>query len=126
MSAIDSYWRSYIDGRWVDAADGQRRTLIDPATAEPLAEVALAGEADVDAAVTAARGVCSVARAGVGAAAERLRWVMGIGRELASRRDRAAVSGPGRTPLQDRPRPRRRAARRSQVHRERSPSRHHW
>ncbi|MBW3603756.1 MAG: aldehyde dehydrogenase family protein [Actinobacteria bacterium] len=90
MTEIDSYWRSYIGGRWVDAADGRRRTLIDPATAESLAEVALAGQADVDAAVSAAR-ACVAARALVSVRpAERLRWVMGIGRELAARRDRAA------------------------------------
>ena len=55
MATIDTYWRSYVGGRWCDAADGRRRTLIDPATAEPLAEVALAGVDDVDAAVAAAR-----------------------------------------------------------------------
>ncbi|CAN5758201.1 aldehyde dehydrogenase family protein [soil metagenome] len=90
MTTIDPYWRNYIGGRWVDAADGQRRTLVDPATAEPLAEVALAGERDVDAAVTAAR-ACVASRALVSVRpAERLRWVMGIGHELVARRDRAA------------------------------------
>jgi acyl-CoA reductase-like NAD-dependent aldehyde dehydrogenase len=90
MTEIDAYWRGYIGGRWRDAADGQRRTLIDPATAEPLADVALAGAADVDAAVRAAR-ACVVSRALVSVRpAERLRWVMDIGHELAARRDRAA------------------------------------
>ncbi len=91
MTQIDPYWRNYIGGRWVDAADGQRRTLLDPATAEPLAEVALAHARDVDAAVEAARS-CVASRALVSARpAARLRWVMGIGRELAARRDRAAT-----------------------------------
>lgn len=90
MTEIDAYWCNYVDGAWVDAADGQRRTLIDPATAGALAEVALAGEADVDAAVQAAR-ACVTSRALVSVRpAERLRWVMGIGRELAARRNRAA------------------------------------
>lgn len=87
---ISPYWRNYVAGRWVDAVDAQRRGLLDPATAEPLAEVALGGVADVDAAVAAAR-ACADSRALVSVRpVQRLRWVMGIGRELASRRDRAA------------------------------------
>ena len=90
MSEIDGYWRGFVRGRWVDAADGRRRTLFDPATAEPLTEVALASERDVDDAVAAAR-ECVDARSLVSVRpVERLRWVMGIGRELAARRDRAA------------------------------------
>ena len=44
-----------IGGERVAAADGRTFQTLDPATAEPLAEVAWAGEADVDAAVAAAR-----------------------------------------------------------------------
>jgi phenylacetaldehyde dehydrogenase len=44
-----------IDGRFVDAADGATLTTYDPATGEPLAEVAAAGARDVDRAVRAAR-----------------------------------------------------------------------
>ncbi len=44
-----------IDGKWVPAASGETFQTIDPATGQPLAEVALAGEADVDEAVRAAR-----------------------------------------------------------------------
>lgn len=87
---VDAYWRNFIGGRWVDAADGRRRMLLDPATAQPLAEVASGGVADVDAAVAAAR-ACVASRALVSVRpAQRLRWVMGIGRELTARRDRAA------------------------------------
>jgi len=87
---IDPYWRNFIGGRWVDAADGRRSTLLDPATADPLAEVALGSEHDVDAAVAAAR-ACVATRDLVSVRpALRLRWVMDIGRELAARRDRAA------------------------------------
>jgi len=87
---IDAYWRNFIGGRWVDAVDGQRRVLLDPATTEPLAEVALAGVREVDDAVAAAR-ACVASRALVSVRpAQRLRWVMDIGRELAVRRDRAA------------------------------------
>ncbi len=44
-----------IGGEWVNAADGTTFTTLNPATAQPLAEVALAAEADVDLAVQAAR-----------------------------------------------------------------------
>jgi len=45
----------FIDGRWVAPAIGESFETINPATGEPLARVARAGEADVDAAVRAAR-----------------------------------------------------------------------
>jgi len=45
----------FIDGASVEAASGETRELVEPATGEPLARVALAGEADVDRAVAAAR-----------------------------------------------------------------------
>lgn len=47
--------RMYIDGRWTPAADGGMLPVHNPATGEKLAEVALAGAADVQAAVGAAR-----------------------------------------------------------------------
>jgi aldehyde dehydrogenase (NAD+) len=45
----------FIGGEFVPAADGRQLTTINPATEEPLARVAEAGPADVDAAVAAAR-----------------------------------------------------------------------
>jgi aldehyde dehydrogenase (NAD+) len=45
----------YIGGAWVDASSGARFPTYNPSTGEVLAEVAEAGEADVDAAVRAAR-----------------------------------------------------------------------
>jgi aldehyde dehydrogenase (NAD+) len=45
----------FIDGEFGPAADGRAFGTINPATEEPLAEVALAGQADVDRAVGAAR-----------------------------------------------------------------------
>jgi len=47
--------RLLVDGEWVDAASGETFQTINPATEEALAEVAQAGEGDVDAAVAAAR-----------------------------------------------------------------------
>ncbi|WP_112266024.1 aldehyde dehydrogenase family protein [Lentzea terrae] len=44
-----------IDGKRVPAADGRTFTVVDPALGDPIAEVSLAGKADVDAAVVAAR-----------------------------------------------------------------------
>ena len=45
----------FIDGEFVPAADGRQFATVNPATEEPLAQVADAGEADVDRAVAAAR-----------------------------------------------------------------------
>ena len=46
--------RLFIDGGWVDPAGGAHFASIDPATEEPIAEIARGGAADVDRAVTAA------------------------------------------------------------------------
>ncbi|OFW60055.1 MAG: aldehyde dehydrogenase [Actinobacteria bacterium RBG_16_64_13] len=46
----------YIDGRWVDPVEpGRSISVINPATEEAVAEVAVGSEADIDAAVSAAR-----------------------------------------------------------------------
>jgi aldehyde dehydrogenase (NAD+)/betaine-aldehyde dehydrogenase len=45
----------FINGEAAEPADGEIRELVEPATGEPLAKVALAGEKDVDRAVDAAR-----------------------------------------------------------------------
>ncbi|HEX5246151.1 MAG TPA: aldehyde dehydrogenase family protein [Gaiellaceae bacterium] len=45
----------YIDGEAAEAASGELRDLIEPATGEPLGRAAMGGEADVDRAVDAAR-----------------------------------------------------------------------
>jgi acyl-CoA reductase-like NAD-dependent aldehyde dehydrogenase len=45
----------FIGGEWIAAEKNETFTSINPATGEPLVEVALAGEADVDRAVQAAR-----------------------------------------------------------------------
>jgi succinate-semialdehyde dehydrogenase/glutarate-semialdehyde dehydrogenase len=45
----------YIDGTWQAAAAGERLEIRDPATREPVGSTALAGSADVDRAVSAAR-----------------------------------------------------------------------
>src|SRR5262245_50000838 len=45
----------YIDGQWVDPIEPKVINVINPATEEPIAKVALGGPKDVDRAVTAAR-----------------------------------------------------------------------
>jgi aldehyde dehydrogenase (NAD+) len=52
---IRSSYGLFINGSFVDSHDGGSRKTVNPATEEVLAEVAEAGEADVAAAVTAAR-----------------------------------------------------------------------
>jgi phenylacetaldehyde dehydrogenase len=47
--------RMLIDGKWVEAASGKTFTTYDPATEEPLAEVAAGDKEDVERAVRAAR-----------------------------------------------------------------------
>ena len=45
----------FINGESVEAASGEHRALLEPATGETLGRAALAGEADIDRAVEAAR-----------------------------------------------------------------------
>jgi len=53
--SISAEYGLFIDGDFSPAADGRQFPTINPATEEPLAQVALAGGADVDRAVIAAR-----------------------------------------------------------------------
>ncbi|MEL6890418.1 MAG: aldehyde dehydrogenase family protein [Actinomycetota bacterium] len=55
MEISDNATRFYIDGQWVEPSTTDRLPVINPATEQPLAEIALGGHADVDAAVDAAR-----------------------------------------------------------------------
>jgi aldehyde dehydrogenase (NAD+) len=50
-----SYLKHYIDGQWVDSQGGTRHEVINPATEAPVTEITLGSQADVDAAVAAAR-----------------------------------------------------------------------
>lgn len=54
MTTLQRY-RMFIDGQWVDAADGRTFTSLNPATGEDWAEIPEATAADVDRAVTAAQ-----------------------------------------------------------------------
>src|ERR671923_1919345 len=53
--ATEREYGLFINGELVEPQSGDTRELIEPATGAPLARAAMAGEADVDRAVTAAR-----------------------------------------------------------------------
>ena len=53
---MDRDYGLYVGGEAVESASGEARDLVEPATGQPLARAAMAGEADVDRAVDAARG----------------------------------------------------------------------
>ncbi len=54
VSIADQYGL-FIGGQFVESRSGQMLTTVNPATGRPLADVAVAGDADIDLAVTAAR-----------------------------------------------------------------------
>jgi acyl-CoA reductase-like NAD-dependent aldehyde dehydrogenase len=49
------YTKLLINGEWADASDGATSTLVNPATEEPLCDVALATAEDVHSAVVSSR-----------------------------------------------------------------------
>ena len=55
QTAIRPFWKNYIGGRWTEGSAGRRFQLENPATCEPLAEIARAEIEDADRAVEAAR-----------------------------------------------------------------------
>ncbi|RTR05139.1 aldehyde dehydrogenase family protein [Halomonas nitroreducens] len=55
VTTIRPYWKNFIDGEWTDGASNERLVITNPATGDPIAEVARAMPADVDRAVAAAR-----------------------------------------------------------------------
>jgi aldehyde dehydrogenase (NAD+) len=52
---MDSYLKHYIDGKWVDSVGGKRHEVISPSTEEACTEITMGTQADVDAAVAAAK-----------------------------------------------------------------------
>lgn len=90
MTDVKPYWKNYINGKWVDASDGGRLTIMNPATATPLAEVAKATAADIDAAVAAARS-CHASRALSGMRPRiRGQLLVEMGRKLRERKEEVA------------------------------------
>jgi betaine-aldehyde dehydrogenase len=56
MTVAAPRYRMFVNGDWADARSGETTEVINPATEEVIAEVPKGDEADVDAAVAAARG----------------------------------------------------------------------
>ncbi|HEX3213576.1 MAG TPA: aldehyde dehydrogenase family protein [Actinomycetota bacterium] len=79
-----------IGGRWVEPASGKSFKTINPATEEVLAEVAEAGEEDVDAAVRAARSAYTKVWSKL-SGAERAKYLYRIARALQERAREFAV-----------------------------------
>ncbi len=52
---MKSYLQHYIDGAWVESEGGRRHAVVNPATEQPVSEITLGSQADVDEAVAAAR-----------------------------------------------------------------------
>jgi aldehyde dehydrogenase (NAD+) len=52
---MKSYLKHYIDGAWVESDGGTRHEVIDPSTEQPVSEITLGSQSDVDTAVAAAK-----------------------------------------------------------------------
>src|SRR5918993_5362660 len=79
----------FIDGRWVPAS-GDRFEIISPTTEEPIARVRAATEADIDAAVSAARTAFDDGRWSGLSLDERLGHVLELRRLLAQEQEAIA------------------------------------
>ncbi|HEX6854425.1 MAG TPA: aldehyde dehydrogenase family protein [Streptosporangiaceae bacterium] len=88
--SIASEYGLFIDGESAPAADGKQLITLNPATEAPLAKVALAGQADVDRAVAAARAAYEQTW-GPMPGAERAKYLYRIARALQERAREFAV-----------------------------------
>ncbi|GAB2961116.1 aldehyde dehydrogenase family protein [Saccharothrix stipae] len=79
-----------IDGKRVPAADGRTFAVVDPALGTPIAEVSLAGQADVDQAVAAARAAFTAPEWARMRAADRGRLLYRIAEAIRREGDRLA------------------------------------
>lgn len=90
-SPMKDYWPNYIGGKWVDASDGGRITLLNPATGKAMSAAAKATAADVDRAVAAAR-KCVRSRALIDMRPmARGRMIAEMGRKLRARAEEIAT-----------------------------------
>ncbi len=87
---IASSYGLFIDGEFQDPHDGQGLKTLNPATEEVLAEVAVAGEADVDRAVVAARRA-QIETWGPMRPAERAKYLFRVARLIQERSRELAV-----------------------------------
>jgi aldehyde dehydrogenase (NAD+)/betaine-aldehyde dehydrogenase len=87
--ATDREYGLFIGGEMVEPVEGEIRELREPASGEPLARCAMAGEADVDRAVEAARGALEGAW-GKTPATERSRLLHALADAIVANRDELA------------------------------------
>jgi aldehyde dehydrogenase (NAD+) len=87
---IEPSYGLFVNGQFAPAADGRTFVTVNPATEEPLAEIALAGEADVDRAVRAARDAFENVW-GPMPGAQRAKYIYRIARLIAERAREFAV-----------------------------------
>ena len=84
---VKPYWQNFIGGKWDDASDRGRLTILNPATAKRLAEVAKATAKDVDRAVAAARGCVSSRNLSSMRPRVRGQFLVEMGRKLRARKE---------------------------------------
>ena len=96
IGALDLRTQLFIDGRFRDAHGGGRFVTENPATGQPIAEVAQGGAADVDAAVAVARKAADDGRWSRVSPGDRKRilqrWARATGRVRDSRCGRQALA----------------------------------
>jgi aldehyde dehydrogenase (NAD+)/betaine-aldehyde dehydrogenase len=85
-------WRNYIGGQWVEAADGRRIAVENPATGETIAEVPRGGPADIDRAVAAARAAFDARLMQDMRPSERGELMFAIARQLETLREEIAIT----------------------------------
>ncbi len=90
QTTIAPYWRNFIGGQWVDAANGGRIAVEDPATGERIAEIARGEAADVDRAVAEARRCVDSGALSAMRPSARGHLVQEVGRRLRARIDEIA------------------------------------
>ncbi|MFM9372038.1 aldehyde dehydrogenase [Streptomyces sp. Da 82-17] len=83
--------RLFIDGTWTDPADGRLLPTLNPATGKTTAHVAVAGPADVDRAVAAARTAFADGRWSRTAPAERKRVLLELARLIEAHGEELAL-----------------------------------
>ena len=86
--AIAPHWLNFIDGAWVD---GERALTVDnPATAEPVATIALAGIEDAERVLDAARHCADSGWLSACRPAQRVQWLLRIAAEIRTLTDEGA------------------------------------
>ena len=100
LSWLDAHERAlkvYINGEWITPASGEAFDTANPATGQPLASIAQAGQPEVDAAVKAARKAFESWSKLSGH--ERARYLYAIARQILTRRSKAPAGSGKRRAL---------------------------